>query len=151
MGLQYKRLRWTCGLLLGLTVLGAIVSPSISFAANDVNVSIEEWSIHFKNKSVSPGKITFVVHNRGKYTHAFEIDHDGTKVVRSRDIRPGDSQQVTAQLQPGRYDIYCPIDSHKKYGIDAHVNVTAKGISVTSAKANSSSSSSYNSGGSYNY
>ena len=42
-------------------------------------------------------------------------------------IQPGSSATLTLTLTPGTYEAYCPVgnDSHKKLGMDAHLEVRA--------------------------
>lgn len=87
-------------------------------AANRVQVILKEWRIHFKNTEAKPGELRFVVHNSGKYVHAFDIDHNGKRVARSTNIQPGKSTTVAVRFKPGQYDVYCPIDGHKDLGMD---------------------------------
>ena len=45
------------------------------------------------------------------------VDKDGTVV------RPGGTATVTAKLKPGKYEFYCPVDSHKQQGMKGDLTV----------------------------
>jgi hypothetical protein len=40
---------------------------------------------------------------------------------------------LTVTLQPGRYEIHCPVDGHKTMGMDTHFTVGGAGESASSA------------------
>jgi uncharacterized cupredoxin-like copper-binding protein len=45
------------------------------------------------------------------------VDQDGTIV------QPGSTATVTANLKPGKYEFYCPFDSHKQQGMTGTLTV----------------------------
>lgn len=101
-----------------------------------------EYKIVLSQTSFSPGTYTFVAMNQGHVGHSLEIDGPGVSDMRiPGTIPPGSSKQVTVTLQKGSYEVYCPIDSHKKLGMLDDIKVgggAAQGGASTSTKSTSS-------------
>jgi plastocyanin len=75
-------------------------------------------------ETLTPGTYTFVAVNAGQTVHAIQIDGPGVSDQRTPgDVRPGQSASLTVTLQPGSYDIYCPVDGHRAMGMDTHFTV----------------------------
>ncbi|HEY6784728.1 MAG TPA: hypothetical protein VI159_07235, partial [Gemmatimonadales bacterium] len=73
--------------------------------------------------------VSFVVTNAGSIPHAFEVEGRGVE-QETAVIQPGDSAELTVTLRAGKYEVYCPVgnDSHKKLGMEAQLDVGAKGV-----------------------
>jgi len=116
------------GLALGFAAVacgssGQSTSPATS--ASQVTATLKEWKILLSSASLAPGTYTFVAHNAGTTVHTLEINGPG--VVNERvpaDLQPGQTGRLTVTLQPGTYDVFCPIDDHKSLGMDTHVTVS---------------------------
>ncbi len=102
--------------------------------AATVSVRLSEWKVELSRASVGAGPVTFVVINAGAIPHAFEVEGQGVE-KETKQIQPGDSGVLTVELKAGRYEVYCPVgnDSHKKLGMEAHLEVGAKGSDPVSA------------------
>jgi plastocyanin len=98
-----------------------------------VTAKLSEWKVELSEITVAPGTVSFTVTNAGSIPHAFEVEGRGIE-QQTPLIQPGSSANLTLTLQPGRYEVYCPVgeDSHKKLGMETH-------LTVTSAKSSSSS------------
>lgn len=96
--------------------------------ATPVAVTLSEWTVRLSDATVPAGPVTFTVANSGSIPHAFEIEGKGTE-RQSPLIQPGQSATLTLTLDPGTYEIYCPVgqDSHKKLGMDTRFKVVAGG------------------------
>ena len=103
-----------------------------------VGATLSEWTIRLSEATIPAGPVTFTVTNSGSIPHAFEVEGHGTEQETAL-IQPGASATLTLTLEPGSYEIYCPVgeDSHKKLGMDDPSEVSAsacrRGPPVTGA------------------
>ena len=92
-----------------------------------VTVTESEYKLTPPNaQAAKGGEIQIQVKNDGGTQHALEIDAPGGE-VKSKTLAPGDSQTLTANLKPGTYEMYCPIDGHKGKGMVGKLVVGAGG------------------------
>jgi uncharacterized cupredoxin-like copper-binding protein len=68
------------------------------------------------------GNYTFKVTNNGKLDHAFEVEGPGGE-QKTETIKPGQSAELTIDLEDGAYEIYCPIDGHRQSGMEGTLTV----------------------------
>jgi plastocyanin len=54
--------------------------------------------------------------------HAVEIEGNGVEEV-SETIDPGGQSSVTAELEPGSYELYCPVGNHEQEGMTGTLTV----------------------------
>lgn len=74
--------------------------------------------------SVAAGETTFTLTNDGESEHALEIEGEGLE-EETDTIGPGDSASVTIDLQPGEYEVYCPVGDHRSRGMEGTLIVGA--------------------------
>jgi uncharacterized cupredoxin-like copper-binding protein len=68
------------------------------------------------------GSYTFVFTNDGQTEHALEIE--GQEVEEETEtIPPGETAELTVELQAGEYEMYCPVDGHREMGMEGTVVV----------------------------
>jgi plastocyanin len=91
-------------------------------AGGSVDISETEYKLDPADPTVSAGSVTFNVTNDGGVTHALEVEGNGVE-EETDDISGGQSAKLTVDLQPGTYEIYCPIDSHKEMGMEGTLTV----------------------------
>jgi plastocyanin len=110
----------------GLLLAGALVAAAPAPNRNPAPVSarLSEWTIKLSETAVPAGAVTFTVTNGGSIPHAFEVEGQGTEQETPL-IQPGASATLTLTLEPGTYEVYCPVgeNSHKKLGMEAHLQV----------------------------
>ena len=85
----------------------------------DQRIQIEAVSYSYNpaNLSARPGTIRFVVANTADEVHGFEIEGQGIEEA-IEEIQPGTTDSLTVTLtQPGKYEIYCPVDDHEERGM----------------------------------
>jgi len=75
------------------------------FALDPADVSVDE-----------AGETTFTVSNEGEFPHALEIEGNGIE-EETDELAPGESGSVTVELEPGEYELYCPVGDHRDQGM----------------------------------
>src|SRR5690242_18478566 len=73
-----------------------------------VEVRLSEWKVELSQAAVSAGTVRFVVTNIGSIPHGFEVEGQGIEQEIEM-IQPGASDTLTVTLQPGTYEVYCPV------------------------------------------
>jgi plastocyanin len=124
---------------------GTVAAAAAAFPAHRhnpapaaVGVTLSEWTIRLSEATVPAGQVAFKVTNSGSIPHAMEVEGHGTEQETPL-IQPGASARLQLNLEPGTYEIYCPVgeDSHRKLGMQTHLNVVG-GADPSSAAAGSS-------------
>lgn len=97
-------------------------------------VVLGEWAVTPEAPAIRPGKVTFVVHNRGTMGHGYEMELEGDSSgpgsgdlfkAESDLVRPGESTRLTLSLPPGLYEIECLVDGHDDMGMEGVLEVRA--------------------------
>ena len=96
-------------------------------------ITLGEWAITPEAPSVRPGRIEFVIHNRGTVPHGFEIELEGESSghgsgdlfkAESRLLQPGESARMVLDLPPAVYKIECLVDGHDDMGMEGPLEVS---------------------------
>ncbi len=114
---------------------GGVAGTSASMTAKPASgkgetvvVTETDYKLAFSTTKLKPGTVTFVARNEGKVAHSLEVDGPGVSHRRiAGTIAPGGSRSLTVTLKKGTYEVYCPVDSHKSLGMDAHLRVGMAG------------------------
>ena len=101
--------------------------------AGGLEIGLGEWALLPEARAIRPGRVTFVIRNRGKYVHGFEIEirrlddeHGGDgEDAETEELRPGQSTRMTVDLVPGRYEIECSVSDHDERGMRGTLDVRA--------------------------
>jgi hypothetical protein len=111
------------GALLPLLLGAAPVRPRASPTLVDVRLS--EWKVEVSASTIPTGPVVFRVANGGQIEHAFEVEGKGLE-RRTASIAAGAESTLSVKLQPGRYELYCPVGNgaHKQAGMKATITVT---------------------------
>jgi uncharacterized cupredoxin-like copper-binding protein len=131
--------------LLGLLAALAAVIAAIAVATNSdaasksATVTVSEFKVSPSPKSVSAGKVSFTVRNKGDMEHELVVIRTSTsasklKVSGNRasdkgavgeieDIAAGKSKKHTFNLKKGHYVLLCNIPGHYKAGMRADFTV----------------------------
>jgi plastocyanin len=75
------------------------------FAFDPADISVDE-----------AGETTFTLSNEGEFPHALEIEGNGTE-QETDELAAGESGSVTVDLEPGEYELYCPVGDHREQGM----------------------------------
>jgi plastocyanin len=83
----------------------------------------EDGSLKFDKSTLEAkaGTVTINFDNPSSVPHAVEIEGQG--VEEKSDTVTGDKTSVTADLKPGTYEYYCPVDGHKASGMEGKLTV----------------------------
>ena len=94
-----------------------------SGGGSTVNQSATEFKFSKPAASAKAGKVTVNLTNDGAVPHSIEIEDVNGKDVKAPIAQPGSSTKLTANLKPGKYEFYCPVDSHKQQGMKGELTV----------------------------
>jgi uncharacterized cupredoxin-like copper-binding protein len=93
-------------------------------AGGTVDLSATDFKFTPSDPSVKAGNVNFTLKNDGQTTHSLEIeDVNGQDVELEGDVSPGQSGTLTANLKPGTYEFYCPVDNHRDMGMEGEITV----------------------------
>jgi uncharacterized cupredoxin-like copper-binding protein len=87
-----------------------------------VQVSLVDGAIVMP-EGLTAGPTTFVVTNDGTIEHNFEIEGQGIEAVLAENLPPGETMSLAAELAPGEYRVYCPVDDHAAQGMELTLTV----------------------------
>jgi plastocyanin len=91
--------------------------------ATRVTVTEREYKIGLARRTFKAGKVMFVVQNRGKLAHEFEVSGPGVAGKRIPGlIAAGKTRSLTVQLKGGTYKLWCPI--HAARGMKTTIKVS---------------------------
>jgi uncharacterized cupredoxin-like copper-binding protein len=145
-------LRRVCAVALGLACLGLVACGSSSKSSSSTSSSTSKpkttasssggsaagSKVAFTAKEPAPGKYAFdkktATAKAGKVTltidnpsanqapHAIAVEGNGVDKD-GKTVKPGGNGSVTATLKPGKYAFYCPVDGHRKLGMQGTLTV----------------------------
>jgi hypothetical protein len=94
-----------------VTTTDAVVDPSVAKLAIEepIAVSITDTGIQVEGSPV-PGATRFQVTNNGTEQHTLVIEGMGVKAQLDAPLGPLEIRSLTADLQPGTYRLYCPME-----------------------------------------
>jgi plastocyanin len=72
--------------------------------------------------SAKAGRVTITMDNPSPVQHAIGIKGNGVKQDGST-VGKGGVSTATANLKPGKYEFYCPVDGHEQAGMKGTLNV----------------------------
>ena len=74
--------------------------------------------------SAKSGNVTIVMTNTSSVPHAVELEGGGIEKKGAVITGGGSVSRVTANLKPGKYEFYCPVDGHKAAGMKGELTVS---------------------------
>lgn len=83
-----------------------------------------QFSFSKKDLSANAGAVTVALTNPAgnQAPHAIEIEGNGVEKA-GETVTAGGTSTVTADLKPGKYEFYCPVDSHRADGMEGTLTV----------------------------
>jgi plastocyanin len=87
-----------------------------------VALTESDFAIDPAEPTVAAGTVTFEISNDGQSPHNIEIEGNGIEEL-SDTFEPGASGELTVELEPGTYEMYCAIGNHRDLGMDGEVTV----------------------------
>jgi uncharacterized cupredoxin-like copper-binding protein len=70
-----------------------------------------------------PGTYTFKGVNEGAQTHSLEVEGKGIEARGKNTVFGKDTSFTVKLTKPGDYDMYCPVDGHRSFGMEGTVKV----------------------------
>jgi plastocyanin len=89
--------------------------------AQTVEVSLTEFQIDMPT-SIAAGPVTFDVSNDGAEIHGFEVEGNGIE-EEIEELAAGEAGTLEVDLEPGTYEVYCPVDDHRGMGMELELEV----------------------------
>ena len=87
----------------------------------------KEGGLYFEPKKLTgkSGSVQLVMHNPSSSGSQHGIAVEGNGVDKDGPVvAPGKASTLTVTLKPGKYEFYCPFDSHKQKGMKGTLTVT---------------------------
>ena len=69
------------------------------------------------------GAVTVNMSNPSSLPHAIAVEGNGIDKD-CQTVEKGGTSTVSVNLKPGKYEFYCPVDSHKQQGMEGTLTVT---------------------------
>lgn len=86
-----------------------VTEPVATGAVRQVSVGLREWDVVADTTEVPAGEVVFRVHNAGTINHALEVER-GAQEWETAPITPNGEATLTVVLEPGEYELYCPLE-----------------------------------------
>src|ERR1043166_6075623 len=84
--------------------------------ARRVDVTMTEYKFDMPTE-LKAGKTAFVVKNAGRKKHNFQIKGRGVDRKFQNNLAPGETRVLDVVLEPGTYEVSCPVDFHPQRGM----------------------------------
>lgn len=102
----------------------AAAGSSTDTAAGTLTATESEYKIDLSSADLTAGTYTITVANAGRSTHSLTIQGPGGVDVTSDIVQGGKSTTMTVTLQPGEYEVFCPIGNHRQMGMETTLRVS---------------------------
>ncbi|HEY3057999.1 MAG TPA: plastocyanin/azurin family copper-binding protein [Chloroflexota bacterium] len=102
----------------GLLTIGAS-AVGVAYAQTAATVVMTEFQFNPANMVVSAGASRWTLQNGGQFPHNVHIEGNGVSMDVKTDgpVASGQNFTGTVNLQPGRYDVWCPVGMHRQNGM----------------------------------
>jgi plastocyanin len=90
---------------------------NLTLAADPKALKFDKSSLEAK-----AGKVTITMDNPSDIPHAVAIEGKGVDVD-GKTVNKGGKSVASADLKPGSYEFYCPVDGHKAAGMEGKLTV----------------------------
>lgn len=104
-----------------------LMSPSPTAAPDGgpttVTASLVDFRIELSQTDFPAGEYTFVVEQDGQMPHALAIEGPGVNEVTGIIEPGGSSEELAMTLEPGTYELWCPVGNHRSMGMQVTIDV----------------------------
>ena len=76
-----------------------------------------------KQLAAKSGAVTLTMNNPSSLPHGIAVEGNGVDKD-GQTVNKGGTSTVSVDLKPGKYEFYCPVDSHKQAGMEGTLTVT---------------------------
>jgi uncharacterized cupredoxin-like copper-binding protein len=94
--------------------------------ADTVQVNLTNFNIDMPN-TLQAGPTVFQVENAGQSRHNFEVERGDIEKEFEQALAPGAAQTLRVDLEPGEYEVYCPVANHESRGMALTLTVNQSG------------------------
>jgi uncharacterized cupredoxin-like copper-binding protein len=104
---------------------GSSGSSSSSGGASDLKLSADpsgQLKFTVDSLSTKAGKVTLTMDNPSDVPHAIAVEGNGVDQD-GKVVNKNGTSTVTANLKPGKYTFYCPVDGHRAAGMQGTLTV----------------------------
>jgi uncharacterized cupredoxin-like copper-binding protein len=102
---------------------GAAASPAPAQAPT-TEVGLTEYEIAMPASLPAVESRVFRVTNNGAIEHNFEVEGQGIEEKFDANLSPGETRTMQLDLEPGAYQVYCPVGNHRELGVEIQLTVT---------------------------
>ena len=103
----------------------ATTTPASKGAASTITVDADpSGQLKFTKSTLraKTGQVTIKMDNPSPVQHSIGVKGNGVQQTGST-VGKGGVSTVTANLKPGKYEFYCPVDGHESAGMKGTLNV----------------------------
>jgi plastocyanin len=102
----------------------AATGAAATGSSETVDLTAVDYKFNPSDPALKQGDVTFRLTNDGQTGHSLEIeDVNGQDQELEGEVQPGDSNTLTVNLPPGKYEFYCPVSNHKELGMEGEITV----------------------------
>jgi plastocyanin len=107
------------------TATATAAGNSSSGGGETIKLAADKSALKFDKSSLTAkaGKVTLVMSNPSGIPHAVAIEGNGVDVD-GKTVGNGGTSTASADLKPGKYEFYCPVDGHKAAGMKGTLTVS---------------------------
>lgn len=99
-------------------------TPPPDDEATEVQVVMIDNELELPTTEFSPGTYRFVAEQHGENPHALSIEGPGVSET-TPEVPGGDgTEELTVTLEPGTYELWCPVPGHREDGMEATIEVS---------------------------
>jgi plastocyanin len=104
---------------------GSSSSSSSGGGGETIKISADPNALKFDKSTLSAkaGKVTIQMANPAGIPHAVSIEGNGVDSD-GNTVNKGGTSTVSADLKPGKYTFYCPVDGHEQAGMKGTLTVS---------------------------
>jgi plastocyanin len=92
-------------------------APPAQARAGKVDVTLDDFFIAPQKIRAKPGRITFVVTNRGAIGHTLRVKQGDRDVAAIETLLPGASATTSGVFKKGDYKLVCILGNHEELGM----------------------------------